>query len=73
MTGVMYWLDLAGVMAFALSGVVVALCSRMDPFKSGATRVGSEPTFDRLAAVLSWVVAPTRPETRVASRPCFPS
>lgn len=32
MTGVMYWLDLAGVMVFALSGVIVALRSRMDPF-----------------------------------------
>lgn len=32
MSGVMYWLDLAGVVVFALSGVIVALRSRMDPF-----------------------------------------
>lgn len=32
MTGVVYWLDLAGVAVFALSGVIVACRSRMDPF-----------------------------------------
>jgi uncharacterized membrane protein YeiH len=32
MTGIVYWLDLAGVAVFALSGVIVACRSRMDPF-----------------------------------------
>ncbi|MFG6667032.1 trimeric intracellular cation channel family protein [Halomonas sp. HNIBRBA4712] len=32
MTGVVYWLDMAGVIVFALSGVILACRSRMDPF-----------------------------------------
>ncbi|MEF8834229.1 MAG: trimeric intracellular cation channel family protein [Halofilum sp. (in: g-proteobacteria)] len=32
MTDTVYWLDLAGVAVFALSGVIVACRSRMDPF-----------------------------------------
>lgn len=32
MTDIVYWLDLAGVAVFALSGVIVACRSRMDPF-----------------------------------------
>ena len=27
-----YWLDLAGVIVFALSGIILACRSRMDPF-----------------------------------------
>ncbi|GEK72052.1 MULTISPECIES: trimeric intracellular cation channel family protein [Halomonas] len=32
MTGWVYWLDMAGVIVFALSGVILACRSRMDPF-----------------------------------------
>ncbi|MDN3524716.1 trimeric intracellular cation channel family protein [Halomonas sabkhae] len=32
MTGVVYWLDMIGVIVFALSGVILACRSRMDPF-----------------------------------------
>ncbi|GHE21831.1 trimeric intracellular cation channel family protein [Halomonas urumqiensis] len=32
MTGLIYWLDMAGVIVFALSGVVLACRTRMDPF-----------------------------------------
>ncbi|GED22255.1 trimeric intracellular cation channel family protein [Halomonas halmophila] len=32
MTGVVYWLDMMGVIVFALSGVILACRSRMDPF-----------------------------------------
>ncbi|MCW4152801.1 trimeric intracellular cation channel family protein [Halomonas sp. 18H] len=32
MTGVIYWLDMMGVIVFALSGVILACRSRMDPF-----------------------------------------
>ena len=32
MTGLVYWLDMAGVIVFALSGVILACRSRMDPF-----------------------------------------
>lgn len=31
MSGVVYWLDMAGVIVFALSGVILACRSRMDP------------------------------------------
>ena len=31
-SGMIYWLDMAGVIVFALSGVILACRSRMDPF-----------------------------------------
>ena len=65
MSEVVYWLDLAGVMVFALSGVVVACRSRMDPFGmlvlAAVTGVGGGTLRDLVLGVrpVFWVTDPT--------------
>jgi len=73
MTGLLYWLDLAGVTVFALSGVIVALRSRMDPFGmlvlaavtgigGGTLRdlvLGDTPVFWVADTTYLWVVVAT--------------
>ena len=47
MSGVIYGLDMAGVIVFALSGVILACRSRMDPFGmlvlAAVTGIGGDP------------------------------
>ncbi len=65
MSEVVYWLDLAGVMVFALSGVIVACRSRMDPFGmlvlAAVTGVGGGTLRDLVLGVrpVFWVTDPT--------------
>ena len=65
MNEVVYWLDLAGVMIFALSGVIVACQSRMDPFGmlvlAAVTGVGGGTLRDLVLGVrpVFWVTDPT--------------
>jgi len=60
-----YWLDLAGVVVFALSGVILACRSRMDPFGmlvlAAVTGIGGGTLRDLLLGVrpVFWVSDPT--------------
>ncbi|MBE0462385.1 MAG: trimeric intracellular cation channel family protein [Halomonadaceae bacterium] len=73
MTGVVYWLDMAGVIVFALSGVILACRSKMDPFGmlvlaavtgigGGTLRdlvLGVRPVFWVADATYLWVILAT--------------
>ncbi|MFY0989729.1 trimeric intracellular cation channel family protein [Halomonas sp. C05BenzN] len=65
MTGAVYWLDMAGVIVFALSGVVLACRSRMDPFGmlvlAAVTGIGGGTLRDLVLGVrpVFWVSDPT--------------
>ncbi|MBZ9567577.1 MULTISPECIES: trimeric intracellular cation channel family protein [Modicisalibacter] len=60
-----YWLDLAGVAVFALSGVILASRTRMDPFGmlvlAAVTGIGGGTLRDLLLGVrpVFWVTAPS--------------
>ncbi|MEC9484217.1 MAG: trimeric intracellular cation channel family protein [Halomonas sp.] len=60
-----YWLDLAGVVVFALSGVIIACRSRMDPFGmlvlAAVTGIGGGTLRDLLLGIrpVFWVNDPT--------------
>ncbi len=63
-TGVVYWLDMAGVIVFALSGVILACRSRMDPFGmlvlAAVTGIGGGTLRDLVLGVrpVFWVTDP---------------
>lgn len=65
MTGIVYWLDLAGVAVFALSGVILAFRSRMDPFGmlvlAAVTGIGGGTLRDLVLGVrpVFWITDPT--------------
>ncbi|EPC00462.1 hypothetical protein L861_14420 [Litchfieldella anticariensis FP35 = DSM 16096] len=65
MTGWIYFLDLAGVVVFALSGITLACRSRMDPFGmlvlASVTAIGGGTLRDVLLGVrpVFWVSDPT--------------
>lgn len=64
MTGLVYWMDMTGVIVFALSGVVLACYSRMDPFGmlvlAAVTGIGGGTLRDLLLGVpVFWVADPT--------------
>ncbi|PMR74437.1 trimeric intracellular cation channel family protein [Billgrantia endophytica] len=65
MTGLVYWLDMAGVIVFALSGVILACRSRMDPFGmlvlAAVTGIGGGTLRDLVLGVrpVFWVADPT--------------
>lgn len=65
MTGVVYWLDMAGVIVFALSGVILACRSKMDPFGmlvlAAVTGIGGGTLRDLVLGVrpVFWVTDPT--------------
>ncbi|APX94255.1 hypothetical protein BWR19_15655 [Halomonas sp. 1513] len=65
MTGWIYWLDMAGVIVFALSGVILACRSRMDPFGmlvlAAVTGIGGGTLRDLVLGVrpVFWVSDPT--------------
>nr|WP_299243681.1 trimeric intracellular cation channel family protein [uncultured Halomonas sp.] len=64
MSGLVYWLDLAGVTIFAFSGVIVACHSRMDPFGmfvlGAVTGIGGGTLRDLVLGVpVFWVAAPS--------------
>ncbi|WP_346795519.1 trimeric intracellular cation channel family protein [Halomonas sp. Bachu 37] len=65
MTGLVYWLDMAGVIVFALSGVILACRSRMDPFGmlvlAAVTGIGGGTLRDLVLGVrpVFWVSDPT--------------
>ena len=65
MTGWVYWLDMAGVVVFALSGVILACRSRMDPFGmlvlAAVTGIGGGTLRDLVLGVrpVFWVSDPT--------------
>lgn len=65
MAGWIYWLDLAGVIVFALSGVIIACRSRMDPFGmlvlAAMTGIGGGTLRDLLLGIrpVFWVTDPT--------------
>lgn len=64
MTSVVYWLDMAGVIVFALSGVILACRSRMDPFGmlvlAAVTGIGGGTLRDLVLGVrpVFWVAEP---------------
>ena len=64
-SGVIYWLDMAGVIVFALSGVILACRSRMDPFGmlvlAAVTGIGGGTLRDLVLGVrpVFWVTDPT--------------
>ncbi len=64
MTGWVYWLDMAGVIVFALSGVILACRSRMDPFGmlvlAAVTGIGGGTVRDLVLGVrpVFWVGDP---------------
>jgi uncharacterized membrane protein YeiH len=64
-TGLIYWLDMAGVVVFALSGVILACRSRMDPFGmlvlAAVTGIGGGTLRDLVLGVrpVFWVADPT--------------
>lgn len=64
MTALVYWLDLAGVIVFALSGVLLACRSRMDPFGmlvlAAVTGIGGGTLRDLVLGVrpVFWVTDP---------------
>lgn len=63
--GLIYWLDMAGVIVFALSGVMLACRSRMDPFGmlvlAAVTGIGGGTLRDLVLGVrpVFWVTDPT--------------
>lgn len=65
MTGVVYWLDMAGVIVFALSGVLLACRSRMDPFGmlvlAAVTAIGGGTLRDLVLGIrpVFWISDPT--------------
>ena len=65
MSGVIYWLDMAGVIVFALSGVILACRSRMAPFGmlvlAAVTGIGGGTLRDLVLGVrpVFWVTDPT--------------
>ncbi|GKW48558.1 trimeric intracellular cation channel family protein [Halomonas sp. NCCP-2165] len=65
MTGWIYWLDMAGVIVFALTGVILACRSRMDPFGmlvlAAVTGIGGGTLRDLVLGVrpVFWVEDPT--------------
>ncbi|QJQ96866.1 MULTISPECIES: trimeric intracellular cation channel family protein [Halomonadaceae] len=65
MLGWVYWLDLIGVVVFALSGVILACRTRMDPFGmlvlAAVTAIGGGTLRDLLLGVspVFWVTDPT--------------
>ncbi|WP_136248356.1 trimeric intracellular cation channel family protein [Halomonas borealis] len=65
MTAWIYWLDMAGVIVFALSGVVLACRSRMDPFGmlvlAAVTGIGGGTLRDLVLGVrpVFWVSDPS--------------
>lgn len=65
MSGVVYWLDMAGVIVFALSGVILACRSRMDPIGmlvlAAVTSIGGGTLRDLVLGVrpVFWVTDPT--------------
>ncbi|WP_111413504.1 trimeric intracellular cation channel family protein [Billgrantia lactosivorans] len=65
MTGLVYWLDMAGVIVFALSGVILACRSRMDPFGmlvlAAVTGIGGGTLRDLVLGVrpVFWIADPT--------------
>ncbi len=65
MTSMVYWLDMAGVIVFALSGVILACRSRMDPFGmlvlAAVTGIGGGTLRDLVLGVrpVFWVADPT--------------
>jgi len=64
-TALVYWLDMAGVIVFALSGVILACRSRMDPFGmlvlAAVTGIGGGTLRDLVLGVrpVFWVSDPT--------------
>lgn len=64
MAGVVYWLDMAGVIVFALSGVILACRSRMDPIGmlvlAAVTGIGGGTLRDLVLGVrpVFWVTDP---------------
>lgn len=65
MTALVYWLDMVGVIVFALSGVLLACRSRMDPFGmlvlGAVTGIGGGTLRDLVLGVrpVFWVTDPT--------------
>ncbi|RCV87204.1 trimeric intracellular cation channel family protein [Billgrantia montanilacus] len=65
MTELVYWLDMAGVIVFALSGVILACRSQMDPFGmlvlAAVTGIGGGTLRDLVLGVrpVFWVADPT--------------
>ncbi|WP_458526998.1 trimeric intracellular cation channel family protein [Onishia taeanensis] len=65
MTALIYWLDMAGVIVFALSGVILACRSRMDPFGmlvlAAVASIGGGTLRDLVLGVrpVFWVTDPT--------------
>lgn len=65
MSGVIYWLDMAGVIVFALSGVILACRSKMDPMGmlvlAAVTGIGGGTIRDLVLGVrpVFWVTDPT--------------
>ncbi|MGO2391697.1 MULTISPECIES: trimeric intracellular cation channel family protein [unclassified Halomonas] len=65
MSGVIYWLDMAGVIVFALSGVILACRSKMDPMGmlvlAAVTGIGGGTIRDLVLGVrpVFWVADPT--------------
>ncbi|TVP46183.1 MAG: trimeric intracellular cation channel family protein [Halomonas sp.] len=65
MSGIVYWLDMAGVIVFALSGVILACRSRMDPIGmlvlAAVTGIGGGTLRDLVLGVrpVFWVTDPT--------------
>lgn len=65
MSGIVVWLDMVGVIVFALSGVVLACRSRMDPFGmlvlAAVTGIGGGTLRDLVLGVrpVFWVADPT--------------
>ncbi|QOR40060.1 trimeric intracellular cation channel family protein [Billgrantia diversa] len=65
MTGLVYWLDMAGVIVFSLSGVILACRSRMDPFGmlvlAAVTGIGGGTLRDLVLGVrpVFWIADPT--------------
>lgn len=64
MTELVYWMDMAGVIVFALSGVILACRTRMDPFGmlvlAAVTGIGGGTLRDLVLGVpVFWVVDPT--------------
>ena len=65
MTALVYWMDMAGVIVFALSGVILACRTRMDPFGmlvlAAVASIGGGTIRDLVLGVrpVFWVTDPT--------------